>query len=190
MQRGCVNINECDSNNGMCRGDCLNTVGSYECGLCKDGTLGTLPDSNGDFTRAGVLFLHYQIEFVRIDPERPEGTGVTYELDPYYFRLFLSSPLTDPASPKVLGLQAYSSVAVTDQYSMAYYRECCDEVHLLDQSLLVQNETVHVGWQLLPNVTCRDRVVGGRTPPPGGLWTSREAKLWHFGWGLGGTTAF
>lgn len=159
VQTGCADVDECATNNGMCRAECANLDGSYACGLCADGTLGEV-QSNGDWRRSGLLFFEYEIEYVRVNPKLPEGAEVFYQLHNDYFFMWLSSPLYSPGNELSVEGGANSTTTAGE-----YYTGCCDDNHALPQALLVANETIHVGWEFFANVTCKGRIERATAPP-------------------------
>lgn len=157
VQTGCFDLDECGTNNGMCRADCYNLDGGYACGLCPDGTTG-VEQGEGDWTRAGVLFMDFEIEFMRIDPLLPPGAGILYDAQDEYFFMWLSSPLYTPGNE--LRLKPYSAIDGVGEY----YAGCCDDKHNLPGMLLVADETVHIGWEFFENITCQDRISRDNAP--------------------------
>ena len=135
VQRGCLDYDECAYENGVCRAECYNTLGSYYCSPCPAGI-------TGDWTRAGVTFFHYEIIYQT--PVLEAVVAASDEGSSVYFAVWLSSPpLAD------------ENLTVTRE------RECCDQTHDLAISLLVANETVHIGWETSPNATCDNRFERG-----------------------------
>ena len=49
-----IDINECDTNNGGCEQDCINTIGSYQC-QCREG----YETNNNGINCTGILFIMY-----------------------------------------------------------------------------------------------------------------------------------